>query len=326
MNIDMQALRLAASELGLKVDDLIFTIERALLKAYRNLPGSVAKARTEIDQKTGKIVVIADEVDEYGEKIGEFDDTPAEFGRIAIATARSVITQKLREIEDDKIFGSYKDKEGQVVSGVVQQSRDPNVMVVKLGEHEGILPVSEQVPGENYEHGDWIRVFIVKIGRSDKGARIELSRRHPDLVKGLFTREVPEISSGDVMIESVAREAGYRTKIAIRATRPNINPKGACIGPLGARVRAVMNELNHEKIDIIEYSEDPTVFVANALSPAHVASVTMDDEDLMRANVVVPNFQLSLAIGKEGQNARLAARLTGIKIDIVPEEPENDFS
>ena len=198
-------------------------------------------------------------------------------------------------------------------------------MVVKVGEFEAVLPKSEQVPGEQYRHGQWIRTVVVKTALGEKGARIEVSRRHPDLVRGLFSREVPEIASGEVVIESVAREAGYRTKIAVRSTRPNINAKGACIGPMGRRVRAVMNELNHEKIDIIDYSEDVATFVANALSPAHVTSVTVEPAEHVLAHVVVPDFQLSLAIGKEGQNARLAARLTGAKIDIRSDlDPESD--
>ena len=214
------------------------------------------------------------------------------------------------------MLGSFRDKKGEVVSGIIQQSRDKDVVVVKVGEFEAVLPKAEQVPGEQYRHGQWIRAVVVKTALGEKGARIEVSRRHPDLVRGLFSREVPEIASGEVVIESVAREAGYRTKIAVRSTRPNINAKGACIGPMGRRVRAVMNELNHEKIDIIDYSEDVATFVANALSPAHVTSVTVEPAEHVLAHVVVPDFQLSLAIGKEGQNARLAARLTGAKIDI----------
>ncbi|MDU7516311.1 MAG: transcription termination factor NusA, partial [Varibaculum cambriense] len=272
--------------------------------------------RVEVDRKNGHVMVMAAEIDEDGNKIGEFDDTPSGFGRIATTTARSIIMQRLREAEDEQVLGSFRDKKGEVVSGIIQQSRDKDVVVVKVGEFEAVLPKAEQVPGEQYRHGQWIRAVVVKTMMGEKGARIEVSRRHPDLVRGLFSREVPEITSGDVVIESVAREAGYRTKIAVRSTRPNINAKGACIGPMGRRVRAVMNELNHEKIDIVDYSEDVATFVANALSPAHVTSVTVEPAEHVLAHVVVPDFQLSLAIGKEGQNARLAARLTGAKIDI----------
>lgn len=316
MDIDMAALRLVEAEKGVSLDTLMAAIEDALLKAYHNAPGALDDARVEVNRKNGHVSVMASEVDENGNKIGEFDDTPSGFGRIATTTARSIIMQRLREAEDDQVLGSFRDKQGEVISGIIQQSREKDAVVVKVGDFEAILPKAEQVPGEQYRHGQWIRAVVVKTMRGEKGARIEISRRHPDLVRGLFAREVPEITSGDVIIESVAREAGYRTKIAVRSTRPNINAKGACIGPMGRRVRAVMNELNHEKIDIIDYSEDVATFVANALSPARVTSVTVEPAEHVLAHVVVPDFQLSLAIGKEGQNARLAARLTGAKIDI----------
>lgn len=316
MDIDMAALRMVEAEKGVSLDTLMAAIEDALLKAYHNAPGALDDARVEVDRKNGHVMVMAAEIDEDGNKIGEFDDTPSGFGRIATTTARSIIMQRLREAEDEQVLGSFRDKKGEVVSGIIQQSRDEDVVVVKVGEFEAVLPKAEQVPGEQYRHGQWIRAVVVKTALGEKGARIEVSRRHPDLVRGLFSREVPEIASGEVVIESVAREAGYRTKIAVRSTRPNINAKGACIGPMGRRVRAVMNELNHEKIDIIDYSEDVATFVANALSPAHVTSVTVEPAEHVLAHVVVPDFQLSLAIGKEGQNARLAARLTGAKIDI----------
>lgn len=316
MDIDMAALRMVEAEKGVSLDTLMAAIEDALLKAYHNAPGALEDARVEVDRKNGHVMVMAAEIDEDGNKIGEFDDTPSGFGRIATTTARSIIMQRLREAEDEQVLGSFRDKKGEVVSGIIQQSRDKDVVVVKVGEFEAVLPKAEQVPGEQYRHGQWIRAVVVKTMMGEKGARIEVSRRHPDLVRGLFSREVPEITSGDVVIESVAREAGYRTKIAVRSTRPNINAKGACIGPMGRRVRAVMNELNHEKIDIVDYSEDVATFVANALSPAHVTSVTVEPVEHVLAHVVVPDFQLSLAIGKEGQNARLAARLTGAKIDI----------
>ena len=316
MDIDMAALRMVEAEKGVSLDTLMAAIEDALLKAYHNAPGALEDARVEVDRKNGHVMVMAAEIDEDGNKIGEFDDTPSGFGRIATTTARSIIMQRLREAEDEQVLGSFRDKKGEVVSGIIQQSRDKDVVVVKVGEFEAVLPKAEQVPGEQYRHGQWIRAVVVKTMMGEKGVRIEVSRRHPDLVRGLFSREVPEITSGDVVIESVAREAGYRTKIAVRSTRPNINAKGACIGPMGRRVRAVMNELNHEKIDIVDYSEDVATFVANALSPAHVTSVTVEPAEHVLAHVVVPDFQLSLAIGKEGQNARLAARLTGAKIDI----------
>lgn len=325
MDIDMAALRMVEAEKGVSLDTLMAAIEDALLKAYHNAPGALDDARVEVDRKNGHVMVMAAEIDEDGNKIGEFDDTPSGFGRIATTTARSIIMQRLREAEDEQVLGSFRDKKGEVISGIIQQSRDKDAVVVKVGEFEAVLPKAEQVPGEQYRHGQWIRAVVVKTALGEKGARIEVSRRHPDLVRGLFSREVPEIASGEVVIESVAREAGYRTKIAVRSTRPNINAKGACIGPMGRRVRAVMNELNHEKIDIIDYSEDVATFVANALSPAHVTSVTVEPAEHVLAHVVVPDFQLSLAIGKEGQNARLAARLTGAKIDIRSDmDPETN--
>ncbi|MBD3689037.1 transcription termination/antitermination protein NusA [Nanchangia anserum] len=316
MEIDMAALRMVEAERGISLETLVDAIEDALLKAYHNAPGAIANARVEIDRRTGKARVMASEVDDEGNVIGEFDDTPSGFGNIATSTARSIIVQRLREAEDAQVLGSFRDKQGTVVSGIVQQGRDPRVVLVDLGDFEAIIPEGEQVPGETYKHGQWVRAYVVKVLRTDRGVRIELSRRHPELVRGLFAREVPEIGSGDVTIESVAREAGYRTKIAVRAKRQGANAKGACIGPMGQRVRAVMNELGGEKIDIIEYSEDMAQFVANALSPARVSSVTMEPGEHPIAKAVVPDFQLSLAIGKEGQNARLAARLTGCKIDI----------
>lgn len=322
MDIDMSALRIVEAERGISLDTLLSAIEDALLKAYHNTPGALPKARVEVDKGSGRVSVIASELDENDQVIGEFDDTPSGFGHFARTVARSIIVARLREAEDAQVLGSFKDKEGTVVSGIIQQGRDPKNVMVSIGEFEGILPEAEQVPREHYRHGDWLTVYVVKVLRTDFGARIELSRRHPELVRQLFTREVPEIQDGSVRIEAVAREAGFRTKIAVRAMKKGVRAKGACIGPMGQRVRAVMNELNGEKIDIVDWSEDTATFVANALSPARVSSVTITEDDPEVARVVVPDFQLSLAIGKEGQNARLAARLTGCRIDIVSDAAE----
>ena len=229
---------------------------------------------------------------------------------------KSVIIQRFQEEDDKAVLGDFKDRVGQVVSGVVEQARDPKLVAVNLGDVEGIIPPAEQVPAENYRHGERLRVYVVKAERGLKGPHIELSRTHPGLVLGLFEREVPEIEKGLVAIESIAREPGHRTKIAVRGLEKGINAKGSCIGPNGSRVRAVMNELGGEKIDIIDWSEDPTVFIANALSPAKVVAVSVIDAERRLARVIVPDFQQSLAIGKEGQNARLASRLTGWGIDI----------
>ncbi|MBV7363889.1 transcription termination factor NusA [Actinomycetaceae bacterium TAE3-ERU4] len=316
MEIDMKALRMVESEKGVSMDTLVDAISAALLKAYHNMPGAIREARVDIDPKTGKVSVMATEVDEDGNPIGEFDDTPSGFGRIATATARSVIVHRLREAEDAEILGNFKDCAGTVISGVVQQGRDTHVLKVDIGDFEAVLPESEQVPGERLRHGQWIRAYVVEVTRTERGPRILLSRTHPGFVRGIFAREVPEIENGEVVIESVAREAGHRSKIAVRATQRDLNAKGACIGPMGQRVRAVMNELGGEKIDIVDFSTNPEEYIANALSPSRVSTIEIIDPDLQIARVTVPDFQLSLAIGKEGQNARLAARLTGWKIDI----------
>jgi N utilization substance protein A len=260
------------------------------------------------------------EPDQEPTDLPEFDHTPADFGRIATSTARQVIFQRLRQAGDDAVLGEYAGREGQLVSGVIQQSSDPRNVHVDLGDVEAILPPHEQVPTEVYVHGERIKGFVLDISRGQKGPSITLSRTHPGLVRKLFELEVPEIADGTVEIMSLAREAGHRTKVAVRATVPGVNAKGACIGPMGSRVRSVMSELRGEKIDIIDWHEDPATFVGNALSPSRVVSVTVVDEEARAARVVVPDFHLSLAIGKEGQNARLAARLTGWRIDIRSDE------
>lgn len=313
----MTALRMVEQEKGVSLDTLVDAIEEALLKAYHNIPGAISKARIEIDQRTGRVTVMATEEDEEGNPIGEFDDTPSNFGRIAQSTARSVIMQRLRDADDARVLGDFAGKAGQIVTGVVEPTREGVITRVKLADDvEAVLPDSEKVPGEEYRHGDRIRAFLVSVERTERGARITLSRTHPGLVLGLFEREVPEIGQGLVVIKAIAREAGHRTKIAVTATREGINAKGACIGPMGQRVRNVMAELGGEKIDIVDFSADPAHFVANSLSPARVTRVVVHSLENRTATAVVPDFQLSLAIGKEGQNARLAARLTNFHIDI----------
>lgn len=255
---------------------------------------------------------------EYGP---EFDDTPTDFGRVAAATARQVIVQRLRDIEDDAIMGDFKGREGDIVAGVIQQSPDPRHVTVDFGTVEGILPLAEQVPGEKYVHGQRLRVYVVSVKRGLRGPQIGLSRTHPNLVRKLFALEVPEIADGSVEIAALARESGHRTKIAVHTKVAGLNAKGACIGPMGARVRAVMAELHGEKIDIVDFSEDPASFIASALSPSRVQSVEVVDWQLRAARVIVPDYQLSLAIGREGQNARLAAKLTGWRIDIRSDNP-----
>ena len=319
MDIDMAALRMLEREKEIPFDVLVNAIEQALLVAYHRTEGAHRQARVELDRKTGHVVVWAAEVGEDGEVVREYDDTPTGFGRIAATTARQVIHQRLRDVEDEAVLGEFRGREGDVVAGVIQQGRDPRVVHVDLGSAEGVLPPAEQVPGETYTHGSRIRCYVVQVRKGLKGPSITLSRTHPNLVRKLFALEVPEVADGTVEITAVAREAGHRTKIAVRSTIAGVNAKGACIGPMGQRVRAVMAELRGEKIDIIDHSDDAARFVANALSPARVSSVTVVDEAARSARVVVPDYQLSLAIGKEGQNARLAAKLTGWRIDIRPD-------
>jgi transcription termination/antitermination protein NusA len=274
-----------------------------------------------LDRKSGHVVVHAREADENGEPVGEeFDDTPADFGRIAATTAKQIMLQRLRDAEDELRYGEFSGKEGDVISGLIQQGRDPNDVMVDLGKIEALLPSGEQVPGEDYSHGTRIKCLVVSVRKGMRGPQVMLSRTHPNLVKKLFALEVPEIADGTVEITAIAREAGHRTKIAVKSNVPGVNAKGSCIGPMGQRVRAVMNELHGEKIDIIDWSEDPAEMVGNALSPARVSSVQVVDLAARSARVVVPDYQLSLAIGKEGQNARLAARLTGWRIDIRSDE------
>ena len=245
--------------------------------------------------------------------------TPEGFGRVAAYAAKQVIAQRMREIADEGLMGEFKGKEGDIVAGVIQQGPRSNMVYVNLGSIEAMMPPEEQVPGEDYSHGSRIRVYVTSVQRGLRGPQITVSRTHPNLVRKLFALEVPEVANGQVEIASVAREAGHRTKIAVIAKEPGINAKGACIGELGQRVRAVSSELNDEKIDVVDYNEDLSKFVAHALSPAKVSDAFVIDAASKAVRVLVPDFQLSLAIGKEGQNARLAAKLTGAKIDIQPD-------
>jgi N utilization substance protein A len=319
MDIDMSALRSLVNEREIPLDVVVEAIERALETAYHHTPGAHARARVELDRTSGHVTVYASETDEEGNVLREWDDTPEGFGRVAATTARQVILQRLRDAEDEASFGAWSGREGDLVSGVIQQGPVPQTVLVDLGPLEAQLPLAEQVPGEVYAHGERLRCFVVGVRKGARGPIVTVSRTHPSLVKRLFELEVPEIADGSVEIAAIAREAGHRTKIAVRSHRPGLGAKGACIGPMGSRVRAVMAELHGEKIDIVDWSADPAEFVGHALSPARVSSVTVVDPDAKAARVVVPDYQLSLAIGREGQNARLAARLTGWRIDIVPD-------
>ncbi len=321
MDIDMAALRMLEREKDLPFGVVVEAIEQALLVAYERTDGAELQARVELDRKTGHVVVWARELDEEGTVTREWDDTPTGFGRIAATTARQVITQRLRDAEDEARFGEFSGREGDLVSGTVQQGRYRDDVQVQIGRIEAMLPSAERVPGERYEHGLRLKCLVVSVRRGFRGPQVVLSRSHPHLVRKLFALEVPEIADGSVEIAAIAREAGHRTKIAVHSTVDGVNAKGACIGPMGQRVRNVMSELHGEKIDIVDFAEDPAEFVAHALSPARVSSVEVVDPNARAARVIVPDYQLSLAIGKEGQNARLAARLTGWRIDIRPDVP-----
>ena len=320
MDIDLSTLRMIERDKDIPLDYLLTTLEDALLNAYDKTDAPAKGAKVQLDRKTGNVAVMIPEKDEEGEIVGWYDGTPDDFGRVAASTARQVIFQRLREAEDEQKYGHFAAVEGDVITGVVQQSyRDTRTIRVDLGALEGIMPPAEQVPGEDYSHGRRIRVYVVAVRKEARGPQVIVSRTHPNLVRKLFAMEVPEIEQGVVEIKALAREAGHRSKIAVVSHNPDVSAKGACIGPMGQRVRAVMHELGEEKIDIIDWSEDPGEFVGAALSPAKVASVTVIDPKAKAARAIVPDYQLSLAIGREGQNARLAARLTGWRIDIRPD-------
>lgn len=327
MNIDLQALKAIEDDKGIGVDDLLGTIAGALLHAYREYRGGegdeASKARVDIDTATGSVAVTVSELDEGGEVVSEYDDTPTNFGRVGARAVREAIVRRLREAEAGRVFDAYQSFEGRVVSGVVQRdvrANDRGIVVVQLGteadSQDGILLPAEQLPGERLAHGDRVKCFIVGVQRGPQNVQVNLSRTHPELVRGLFELEIPEVADGSVEILGIAREAGHRSKVAVIGRVKGLNAKGACIGPRGQRVSNIMRELGGEKIDIIDYSEDPATYVGNALAPSKVVRVEVTDPEAQTAKVTVPDYQLSLAIGKEGQNARLAARLTGWKIDI----------
>jgi len=326
-------------EKGISKEVLLEAIETALYSAYKKDFGSKENVKVEILKGTGDVKVfaqkeVAEEVEndalqisleeakkikvsyELGDIVEE-EITPANFGRIATQTAKQVVMQRIREAERDVIYEQYKQKEEELITGTIQRFHNNNIFI-DLGKIEALLPPSEQMPAEQYQRGDRIKLFVVEVTADNKGPKILVSRTHPGLLKRLFEIEVPEIFDGIVEIKYVAREAGNRSKIAVHSVDKNVDPVGACVGPKGMRVQAVVDQLNGEKIDIIEWSENPEKLVANALNPAEVKQVLINEEEKV-AKVVVPDFQLSLAIGKEGQNARLAAKLTGWKVDIKSE-------
>jgi transcription termination/antitermination protein NusA len=319
VDVDISALRSIEREKEIPFEMLIDALEAALLTAYKHTAHSMPHARVEIDRAGGQIIVWAQDFGADGTLIEEYDDTPTDFGRVAAMTARQVILQRLRDAEHDQTFGEFAGREGDLVTGVIAadaQAALRGLVIVDIGKIEGLLPSPEQVPGEDYSHGTRLKCYVVGVARGMRGPQVTLSRTHPGLVKKLFALEVPEIADGSVEIVAVAREAGHRSKIAVRSSVVGLNAKGACIGPMGQRVRNVVAELHGEKIDIIDWADDPATLVGNALSPAHVVSSEVVDPVTRSVRVVVPDYQLSLAIGREGQNARLAARLTGWRIDI----------
>jgi N utilization substance protein A len=301
----LEALSALAIEKGIPEEIMLEALANALVTAYKRMP------------ETGEIRVIAQELDEVGDVTREWDDTPADFGRIAAQTAKQVILQRIREAEREMKYEEYAGREGDIVTGIIQQT-DQRYTLLDLGKVEALLPQAEQVQNERYEHGSRLKAYIVEVRRTAKGPQIVVSRTHPGLVRRLFDLEVPEIVDGVVDIKAIAREPGHRTKIAVASNDHNVDPVGACVGARGSRVRMVVNELRGEKVDIVPYSDDPSEFVMKALAPARVREVRIHP-DTGTAEVIVPDFQLSLAIGKEGQNARLAARLSGWRVDIKSE-------
>lgn len=313
----MDALEMLEREKGVPRDTILEALANALVSAYKRTPRAAEEARVTIDADTGEISVYGQELDEDGNVIDEWEDTPEDFGRIAAQTAKQVILQRLRDAKREQVFDLYEGREGDLITGIIQQS-DHRYAIVDLGDAEAILPGSEKIPYERLERGNRVKAWILEVRGEGKGPQIVVSRSHPEFIRALFELEVPELVDGDIEIKAIAREAGHRTKIAVASNDPNVDPVGACVGARGSRVRQVVNELKGEKVDIVEWNDDSRAFIAEALSPARVQDVQIDEEE-ETATVTVPDHQLSLAIGKEGQNARLAARLSGYRIDIQSE-------
>ncbi len=312
----MEAIEVLARERGVAVDTILDAFANALVAAYKRSPGAAEEARVTIDPDSGEVIVYAQELDEDGNVVTEWEDTPEgeAFGRIAAQSFKQVMQHKLREAKREHVFEMYEGREGDLVTGLVQQV-DYRSVILDLGDAEAILPGSERIPFERLERGNRVKALILEVRNEAKGAQIVVSRSHPDLVRRLLELEVPELTDGTVEIVNIAREPGHRTKIAVISHDPNVDPKGACVGARGSRVRQVVNELRGEKVDVVQWRDDIGQFIAEALGPAKVKEVHIDEET-KTADVVVSDHQLSLAIGKEGQNARLAARLSGYKVDI----------
>ncbi len=336
----IEALRAVAREKNISEDVLNKTIEQAIVSAYKRNFNNTANVRVSIDQLTGAIhvyarkTIVAEIKDLKSEEtlenaqllnpnyqlndVIETEVTPRDFGRIAAQTAKQVVVQRLREAERGLVYDQYAEREGDILGGMIQRFEHKNIIVELENQVEALLPAGEQVAGEEYQLGQKMSFFVVEVKRSPKGPQIVASRSHPGLLRRLFELEVPELYDGTIEMKAVAREAGQRSKVSVYSKDENVDPVGSCVGPKGARVQAVVNELKGEKIDIVKFSPDPAEYIANALSPAKTISVALN-EDGKSARVIVPDYQLSLAIGKEGQNVRLAAKLTGFKIDIKSE-------
>ncbi len=318
--IDIETLRLIAREKDIEFHTVVEAFETAFASAYkRSGQFDADEVRVHVDRGTGDISVYAQELDDDGNVVSEWQEQPRNLGRIVAQTARQVLLQRLREAEREATYGEYVGREGDIVSG--QVSLQGNVTLIELGRTEALLPYAEQVPNERLNHGQHTRAIVTEVRRDSRRAQIICSRSHPGFVAAMFALEVPEIEDGTVEIKAIAREAGHRSKVAVVSNNPDVDPVGACVGPGGERAKGVQRELHNEeseRIDIIRWSDEPEDFVANALSPAKVTAVYLYPED-STAMVVVPDYQLSLAIGREGQNARLAARLTGWRIDIKSE-------
>ena len=342
--IDNKELILALEELekekGIKKEYLLESIETALVTAYKRNFDALENVKVVMDKQTGATHVYSikevmerandealeislDEAHKINKNVQigdsiEVEIVPKDFGRIAAQTAKQVIIQKLREAEREIIFSEYNDRKGEIVSGLIQKA-DKNIVVMDLGKLEGVMPTKEQIPTERYRVNDKIKGYIVDVEKGSKGApQVIVSRSHPDFVRKLLEFEIPEIYEGVIEIKSVSRDPGYRSKVAVFSPDPNIDPVGSCVGQKGVRIQNVINELNGEKIDVIEWNEDPAIYISSALLPAQILAADINKEEKF-AQVIVPDDQLSLAIGKSGQNARLASKLTNWKIDIKSE-------
>ena len=321
MSVDVDALLAMTLEKGIPLEKLINSIEQTVTEAYGENLEAMPQGRAVLNRQTGDIMIHVPQFDVEGIYTGTITHSPEGFDQKIKSVVRKVLKEKMRAMNDAGVVAEFTASVGDIISGVVLQGRDPNIIYVDLGRTEGKVPLQEQVPTEHYKHGDRIKAYVVDVRQGEKGPEITLSRTHPMFVKMLFTLEVPELKDRVVEIVGVSREPGQRSKVSVRAHRTGVSPKGALIGPMGARAKAVMDELHGEKIDIVDYSEDPAVYVASALAPARVTSVEIVELLAKSAKVIVPDFQLSLAIGKDGQNVRLAVRLTGWRMDIHPDNP-----